>query len=107
MSQRVRASVHQDLEVRMKLFGIDAIDLLSTLFIASALSFILPASIISSILTILATTAFFLGSLWLRRRFQRGFLSKTIRYYLRPGSYRLNHPESENAGHIYYPKDLS
>ena len=78
-----RSTVHRGLDIRMKIAGMEAIDLIATLILAASLNiFQLPSFIVIGLPAAALMTLYF-G----KRNKPDGFLIHLIRYYLTPGYY--------------------
>ena len=78
-----RSTVHRGLDVRMKVAGMEALDLIAALILAATMNlFQLPSFIIVGV-PIAVLVVLFFG----KRNKPDGFLVHLIRYYLTPGHY--------------------
>lgn len=78
-----RSSVHRGLDVRMKVAGLEALDLIATLILAASLNlFRLPTLFVLGLPVILIVVLYF-G----KRNKPDGFLLHLFRYYMTAGHY--------------------
>lgn len=78
-----RSSVHRGLDIRMKVAGMEAIDLIATLIMAATLNFFQLPSFIVIAIPATALLILYFG----KRNKPDGFLIHLIRYYLTAGHY--------------------
>lgn len=83
-----RSTVHRGLDVRMKVAGMEAIDLIATLILSAILNlFGLPSVLVIGLPAAALATLYF-G----KRNKPDGFLIHLARYYLTPGHYSSAQP---------------
>lgn len=78
-----RSSVHRGLDIRMKVAGMEAIDLIATLIMAATLNLLQLPSFLVIGLPAAALMTLYLG----KRNKPDGFLIHLIRYYMTTGHY--------------------
>ncbi len=97
-----RSSVHRGLDVRMKVAGMEAIDLIATLILAAGLNlFRLPSFLVIGLPAAALMTLYF-G----KRNKPDGFLIHLARYYITPGHYSagLHSQQGEKLDSKIYEK---
>lgn len=91
-----QSTVHRGLDVRMKVGGMEALDLIGVLTLAAAMNlFHVPTLLTLTIPTLVLITLYF-G----KRNKPDGFLIHLLRYYLTPGHFSAGEP-TQNGENLY------
>lgn len=90
------SKVHRNLESKLKVFGLEALDLLLVLVVAAVMSLFFGNTVTGLIFVFWIPLVMLFFLYFLKRNRPDGYLQGIIRYYLLPGSFRaLAVPESE------------
>ncbi len=85
-----KSTVHRGLDVRMKVAGMEAIDLIATMILSAILNlFGLPSLVVIGLPAVVLSALYF-G----KRNKPDGFLIHLARYYLTPGHYSSAQPST-------------
>ena len=95
-----RSTVHRGLDVRMKVGGMEALDLIASLILASLLNFFQMPTVLMLGLPALTLIVLFFG----KRNKPDGFLIHLIRYYTTPGHYSAAEAPSDLVNVKIYEK---
>jgi 4-hydroxybenzoate polyprenyltransferase len=97
-----RSTVHRGLDVRMKVGGMEAIDLIATLMLAAILNLLQVPTVLILGLPALTLLVLYFG----KRNKPDGFLIHLARFYLTPGHYSAGEPSKhgEKVGFKVFEK---
>jgi hypothetical protein len=87
MQETDNSIVHRNLETKLKIGGLEALDLLGVLIFAAIMSLFFGSGATGVIFTLVLPVILFIILFFVKRNKSDGYLLKLLRFYLLPGNF--------------------